>query len=833
MQESFISPQADKPSEDKIEASLKSISQNIIAAVFGLLPLVFLPAVFAPFDYTKTMFVMVGVLVAIIFYSLSILRSGTLKIGAPLALTALWAVSLTSLVSALLSGDMTDSFLGNTVEVHTALFVTLIAVIATFISTMGQSKSSIMRLYLLLTVSAGLLTLFHVLRLFFGPDFFTLGVFTRAVSSPVGGWNDLGLLFGLIILLSLVALEQLPLTKWGKAMFSTTVGLSLLMLAVVNFKAVWIVLALVSLVVLMYSLTKDRFGKESITKSDESSVSLQSIVLSASVFLVSLFFIMGGSSIGAYVSEITNISFVEVRPSMEATVDIARNVYKENAFVGIGPNRFADAWRLYKDPAINQTIFWNTDFNAGSGYIPTMFVTTGIFGAIAWIVFFLLLLKAGFRMLFTAQSGDRVWYFIGSSAFVASVYLWGMLFFYVSGPTILLLAGVFTSIVFTAYAAITDTKPLTLSVLSNRRSGIVLVALVMVVIVASASALYFMGRHYSAVYAYSSAINSIANGTNIEVIERRIAQAYETSKNDLYARQIAQYQLAKMNTLLNIAEPNPEQQQQFQQAAANGINAAQLAVNTDPTNPINHATLGSIYSILAAAGVEGAKDRATEAFAQAKSFDPTNPVYPLLEAQLASRTGDLELARAAAVQSIQLKNNYTDALFLLTQLDIAAGNVEQAIVTASAMVSLEPNNPARVYQLGVLYASSNNTEAAAAAFERAVALDTNYANARYFLALAYVDLGRTEDAVAQLEIVRDLNPDNAGVQQVIDQLERGGSLTAPSGFESPVNEPEPVTRDVETDVVTATEEPETPLVSPVNIVPDAIDEEGVPTETTE
>jgi len=831
MQNTFTPSSAGSRPEDRIEVSLRSISQNIIAVVFGLLPLFFIPVLYAPFDYTKTLFVIIGVLVAIIFFSLSILRSGRLKIAAPIAIWGLWAVAGSALISGLLSGDMNDAFIGDTFGVHTALFLTLLALLATVTSVIGQSKSSVMRLYLLLTVSAGVLTLFHVSRLLFGADFLSLGIFNSVVSSPVGGWNDLGLLFGLIILLALVALEQLPLTKWGRVMFSVTVGLSLLMLAVVNFFAVWIVLALVSLVVLMYSLTKDRFASQSMSPETTPTISLLSIVLSASVFIVSLLFIIGGSSIGAFVSNLTNISYIEVRPSVEATVDIARNVYSENAFVGIGPNRFNDAWRLYKDPSINQTIFWSTDFASGSGYIPSFFVTTGIFGAIAWIIFFLLLLRAGYRMLFGAQSGDKFWHFIGSSSFVAAAYLWGMSFVYVPGTTILLLAGIFTSIVFVAYASIVQPKGLALSVASNKRSGIILVGIVMLVIVASASALYFTGRHYSAVYSFSEAVNSIAEGTDIETIEARIAEAYNTSQNDIYARQIAQYQIAKMNALLGVAEPTAEQQQQFQAAATNGINAAQLAINSDYTEPLNHTTLGAIYSILAATGVEGAKDLAQESFNRASEFDPSNPTYPLLEAQLDSRTGDLESARTAVIEAVQLKSNYTDALFFLTQLDIAAGNVEEAIVTTSAMVSLEPNNPARVYQLGILHTSAGNLEQAISAFERAVALDTNYANARYFLALAYVEADRVDDAIAQLEVVRDLNPDNAGIQELITQLESGATISVPTGFESPVTEPAPVTGS--DNAVTSTEDPDTPLVTPVNIVPDSdTDTEAVTTDST-
>lgn len=831
MQESFNMRGAAPASEDKIEVSLRTFSQNCITVVFGLLPLFFIPVAFAPFGYTKTLLVIVGALVSVIFFSLSILRSGKISITTPWALVAFWAVAILSVVSALLSGDTLDSFMGDSMGVHTALFTVLLAGVASVSAFLGQTKATIMRMYILLTASAVVLGIFHVLRIFFGAEFLALGVFAGDTSTPLGGWNDLGLFFGLSILLSLVALEQLPLTKPGKILFSVVIGFSLVMLMVVNFFAIWLVLGLVSLVVLMYTLTKDRFSEKTMSMSGEdSSVSLQSVIISTVVFVSSLIFIIGGSVVGGLVSDAVGISYVEVRPSFEATTDIARNVYKENAFVGIGPNKFADAWRLYKDPTINQTIFWATDFSSGSGYVTTQFVTGGIFMILAWLTFFGLFLAAGFRMLFRTIHADRFWYFIGTSSFVAASYLWGMSFFYNPSAVILLLAAMFTSTTFAAYGALLPVRTRTFSIAANKRAGFVLVGIVMVVIIASSSALYYTGRHYASVYAFSSAVSGLGAESTLAEVEQKIASAYATTPNDLYARQLANYQLSKMNALLNLAEPTPEQQQEFQSSAANGVNAAQLAVDTDPTDPLNWSTLGSIYSILAAAGVEGAGDRAKEAFANARQYNPSNPSYALLEAQLASRSGDLEGARAAAIAAAQLKPNYTDALFFITQLDIAEGKVEDAIVTTRAIISLEPNNPGRYYQLGVLESSAGNNANAIAAFTKAVSLDKNYANARYFLALAQLQEGNNDAALEQLRVVLALNPGNEQVSGLISQIEGGATFEATE--ETPAEQLEESASVSKEDdgSVTTTGAPDTELIVPVNTVSEDEDEASADAE---
>lgn len=817
MQETILSNERAE-AKDPIESALQNISQNIVVFIFGLLPLLFIPVVFVAFDYTKTLAIIIGILLAVIFFSLSVLRSGKVFLSTPLALFGLWGVAGATILSAVLSGDMRDAFLGDDIGVHTSLFVVLLALIATVTSLLGLTKSTIMRLYVVLTGSAVVLGLFHILRLVFGPEFLSLGIFQNLVSTPIGGWNDLALFFGLSILLSLVALEQLPLTKWGKSLFSGVICLALVILAVVNFFAVWIVLGLVSLVVLMYTLTKDRFAEKTLTlEGKRNNVSMQSVVLSVLVFIVSLVFIIGGGAVGGYISKLTGISYIEVRPSFEATMEITRSVFGENAFVGIGPNKFVDAWRLYKDPSINQTVFWATDFKGASGYITTFFVTTGIVGIIAWLTFFGLFLFAGFRMLFKSTHTDRFWYFIGSSSFVAAAYLWGMSVIYVPGAAILLLAAIFTSVMFAAYSSLVATKPLSFSIATNKRAGFILVGVVMIVIVGASSALYYVGQSYASAHTFGSALYGAQTGADLKQVEEQIASAYATSKNDSYALQLASYQLAKMNALAGVAELTEAQQQELQLSIQNGINAGVIATNDDPTDSLYWSTLGSIYSVLASASVEGAQEKAREAFVKAKSFDPTNPVHSLLEAQLNSRIGDLAGARAQIQDAIALKPNYTDALFFLTQIDIAEGKTADAIATTKAIISLEPNNPARYYQLGVLQSASGDLDGAIVAFRQAIALDANYANARYFLAIALAQKNDSAGAIEQLEQVLVSNPGNADVTALIERIRSGEPLVVtPQTSTSQVAEPETVGAD--DDAVTTTEAPDTSLITPVNTV---------------
>jgi tetratricopeptide (TPR) repeat protein len=817
MQES--TPLKHEVSGDVIERTLRAITQNITVFLFGLLPLFFIPLSFIPIDYSKIVFVILGIGLVTIFWSLLVLRTGKLMMSAPLVLACFCLISLASVASALLSGDMRDAFLGDDFGVYTALFSVTLACVALILPLVEQTKTSLMRLYILFAVSAVCVALFHITRLLFGVDVLSLGIFASETQSMVGTWNDVALFFGLTILLSLIALEQLPLTRSGQSFFGVVVVLSLAMLAVVNFFAVWIVLGLVSLSLLMYNLTKNRFADKTLTLGlVPQKESVPSLLVSVVVFITSVVFIIGGATVGGALSRYTNISYLEVRPSFEATVDIGRAVYAHDAFVGIGPNKFADAWRLYKDRSINESIFWSTDFTGGNGFIPTAFVTTGLLGAASWVLFFLLFVVTGIRMLLKSTFADRFWYFIGSSSFASALYIWVMAFLYVPGALMLLLGALFTGIFCCAYVALVPTRTFGLSVLTNKRATFVLVGFAMLVIVGTTTGLYYLSKHASSVYTFGKSVTELAQGATLDVAETGIARAYAMYTNELYALQIGAYQLAKINTLAGLPELTQAQQQELQRSIANAVSAGRIVTDADPTDAQGWSLLGAVYSVLASAQVEGAQDRAREVLTKARELDPLNPAHVLREAQLYAAIGEQDTARTKLADAIALKRNYTEALSFLAQLDIAEGKADDAINTTAAIVSFEPNNPARYYQLGVLLSAAGRLDEAIEALTVAVGLDQSYANARYFLALAYAQKGDREAALSQLRLVLELNPGNEVVTDLIAQLERGVPIgpqaTASTGT---VSDPSAVTNGDGT--VTTSEAPQTPLVSPVNTPP--------------
>ncbi|USN87616.1 MAG: tetratricopeptide repeat protein [Candidatus Nomurabacteria bacterium] len=807
----FLPKQANLNKDDVGSNWLQTMARFIFILTIGLLPIFFIPNVYIALGFTKTYFVIVGIFAALILFGVSILRRTEVRFSLPATLVLFWLFVLISLASALLSGDRTDAIYGNILEVHTVGFFVLLGVILTITIVFGEKMSAIARLFIVSIFSTLALLASHLIRLMAGPDVLSFGLFTSSADSWLGSFNDLAIYAGMVILVTLLVVQRINLTTLAKSLASAVLFLSLLFLAIVNFSVVWLIVGLFSLFILLYLLSKDTW----LRRENESShfVPKAAFFMTGAVVVVSFVFIIGGSYLGVKINNLSNINYLEVRPSVGATVDIIGSVYSQDAFLGVGPNRFDDAWRLHRDPVINQTNFWNTDFAAGNGFVPTLFATTGVAGGMAFVIFLLSFLYIGYRLFFSPnlEKLDRNWFTVGLVTFFTAIYLWLMTIVYVPGVVIMILAIVMTGLTLSVYKVSVPNKDIVIDVVNKRRYGVVLMVLVLVVIVVSSSLLFKVTKQYLAQVNYADAVRS---AESIGQMDAMLQHSQDLFAQDLFVAERAKLRLGELYRLLAIPEPTEEDIQVFQGTLVEGINMAEQAILLDSTNPVNYALLGSFYGLLDPSETEELVKRRDGSFKQAQSLDPINPSYSVLWAQLAARQGDYNTARQQLGDAIQLKNNYTEALFLLSQIDILEKKTDNAIAVTKSIINIEPYNPTRYFQLGVLLTTAGEAEKAAEAFKQAIALDNNYANARYFLALNYLDAGRKDEALEQLRIVEITNQDNSELKAMIKSIEAGEFEGVTPGFTVPVNDGKVV--ETQGEVTTASEVPETDLVTPLN-----------------
>ncbi len=811
MEQNIFSPRLNQGTKDILSGQLQSLAQWILTLVFGLLPIFFVPGVYTALGFTKSYFVAIGLLAALVLLSLSILRSGSIRIVVPPALAFFWVFAIIALASGLLSGDVQDALYGNVLEVHTAGFMILMALVMTISLAFTGAKVAVARMFVVLGVSALILQLYHIVRLFGDVELLSFGLFNSSTASPLGSFNDLAIFSGLVMLIVLVLWQQIATTLYGRIVSTTLILTSLVILAVINFYTVWLVIGFFSLLMVLYLISRDTWLKSAAEETIP--VSRFALLLVGFVCVFSGAFIISGDYLGGVTSRITQINYLEIRPSVDSTLSITRSVLSENALFGTGPNRFEDAWRKYKNPAINQTLFWNTNFSAGSGYIPTLFITTGLAGGVAILLFLGAFLYLGYRTLFTTVIKDTGWYLVGIVSFISALYLWLMAIVYVPGVSILLLAALMTGLTFAAYVTIRQDNGIAVDVTESKQYGLLLIASVLLLIISSVLSVIGVSKQFIANVIYADTVRAFQVGANFVDTDSGLKQAQDLNIQDIFSAERAQLRLAELR-FLGTQESTALTQQRYSTLLTEGIELAKQAVLLDSSNPSNYIVLSNFYGLLDPAQFTEAKAQNELLFAKAREFDPTNPGYLVLLARYKAQVGDLAAAREHLMEAVRIKGNYTDALFLLSQLDIQEGKVEDAIAVTSAIVSLEPSNPTRYFQLGILLATTKNLIAATEAFEKAVSLDTYYANARYFLALTYLDQDRKDDALIQLKLVEQTNPENVEIKKLISQVESGSYQKPQSSFDVPVENDDVVSQDG--DVTTATTVPDTSLVTPLN-----------------
>ncbi len=826
MEQNIFSPKVQSLNADALSAFFLRSAQWILGLTIGLMPLWFIPYTNVSLGFTKATMVVVGVYGVLILSCLALLRSGKVSLYRPITLVAFWLFSIALVISAVLSGDTFDALFGASLDIHSAFFTVLMAVVMTSGLVFVKSRGAVVRTFLMLGIAFSLVYVYSLVRFFVGPDIFSFGVLTSNFVTIIGGLNDLALYAGLCLSMLLVGLFALPNNQTARIVATLFVLSSLAILAVVNFSFVWIVVGFLSLLTFLYLVAKDTWLR---TGSDSVPASRFSLALVAFICIVSGAFIVSGDYLGAKVSALTGINYLEVRPSVSATIDVAKSVYSENAFTGIGPNRFEDAWRLYKDPVINETQFWATSFVSGNSYVLTVLATTGVLGSVFFGLFIMLFLYTGYRLV--VRPNDA-WSTIGLISFAAATYLWLMCFWYTPGVTVLLLAAFFTGIMVAVSESQRATPIEVLNVAYSRQHGFILIATSLITIVTATAALIALMGIYRTESVLADGVRSYAetaDEVDFDIALQSAARALP--QQDIYTAERARLRLAELNQLSSLSAPTEEDRQRYEALLVEGVQLTEAAIAIDRTNPFNYSLLAQFYGLLDPSQFDGIRERQDDALMLAKQYDPKNPEYGLIAAQIALRTGDVERARGELETALALKNNYTDALFLFSQVEVQAGNATSAIAVTRSIIAIEPYNPGRRYQLGLLLVAIGELDEAKQAFTDAVTLDPNYANARYMLALTHLDLGERDAALLQLKAVQATNPDNESLRLLISEVEQGQFS---AGTENPTVLPEASTVTENTDQSVTSNPPDTDLVTPVNRVPaevEAGDLEAVPVDS--
>jgi len=786
-----------------MEAQLKSkvgnkfapekLSFLILAITAFLVPMFFLPTSILSFQFSKSLLVFLGISLAFIVFLLSVLKSGKFELPTGWVFGGAGLVVFTTFLSAVFSGTVKMSLIGYGFEIGTFSFILAMFLFMFLVSTLYRTKERIFYAYLLFFVSFLVIAFYHLARLLLGPGFLSFGAFNTNIANAVGRWNDLAIFFGLAVVLSLVTFETLSLSKLFRWLLYVILTVSLIFLAVVNFFTVWFVVGVFALTFFVYVFSfnsaeglRDSQTNSNILKNISPRLATKRISYhSLIVLLVSAIFLIANAQIGNFLATKLGISNLEVRPTMQSNYDIAKGTFKSHLLFGAGPNRFTNEWLIQKPVAVNQTVFWDTDFNYGYGLIPTFVVTTGLLGSISWTIFLALFVFVGFKLIF-ANGQDVFYRYLGISSFLVSLFLWIMAVLYVPSISIVTLTFFFTGLFFASAYAQGVLKTRSLSFFANPRLSFVAVLVLILVLIATLAFGYLIFQKSLSSYYFQKSVGVVNTSGDIENASKLMLRALSLSQDDLYWRALTQINLLQLNQLLAKQNQSTEAvsdsvKQEFQRLIADTLFSADSAISRDNTNYQNYLSRAGVYASIVQ--LEGAYDKAKEAYDLALKYNPKGPAIYLALAQLEFSKGDYKNARENIIKALQLKNNYTDAYFLLAQIEIQDKNVKGAIQSVQAATLVDPTNPAIFFQLGVLQYSQGSYKDAVDSLLGAINLLPNYANAKYYLGLSYDKLGKTKEALALFKDLLVSNPNNPDLVQIVKNLEAGKSAT----YVAPVN----------------------------------------------
>src|SRR3989338_8880029 len=401
------------------------IAQWCMILLVGLLPIFFIPITWITTVQAKAFLVSVLLLVATISWVIARFLEGNVKVPSSLVLAAGLLMPLVYAISVVVSGVTQLSLVGTGVEQDTLAFACILyaALVLSALIFSGSPRATVKAVRGLF-MGGFLLVVLEIVHFAF-PALSLGAVLAGQTGNAFGNWNEFAILLG-------IALRRTEAAqgKWGY-LFDAVALISALFLIIANFFDVWTAVGIAGLVAILVQHLASH------SQSGNSAPQLGTRRVWIALVVLALFSMLFGSFVTNVLPERILVANIEARPSLQGTIAIGQQSLTEPAslFFGAGPNTFAREWGLYKPASINQSAYWNTNFTSGVGTIPTSFVTTGIFGIIAWILFALALILASVRALARYGKGEQGNLY-ASSFGIAAAFLLSFYLLYVPGPAL-------------------------------------------------------------------------------------------------------------------------------------------------------------------------------------------------------------------------------------------------------------------------------------------------------------------------------------------------------------------------------------------------------------
>ncbi len=669
----------------------------------------------------------------------------------------------------------------------------------------GEKNIKVFKLLFIFLVSSGIVGIVGLLQIL--GKFILPWDFTKTSSfNTIGTLSSLGIFLAALLPLVLSLLlggfltRGLSAGKGGRSVLIWKVFLVLLALLslttifLLNFRILWIVVAIGMVMILGFWLNKRH------TLPAHASSWLAVPVLILAFCLIFLFFKPGLNF---------NLNLpIELGLSYKGGWNIVKEVVQRSPVLGSGPETFVYNYSLYKPGSINQTIFWNLRFTNAPAEMLTLLSEIGILGILTFLAIIAVFLPKAIKSLISNEKGSGQLTEVKIGLFSSWLVLMVGWFLYPQNIALMFVFWLFLALLVILNREEKDIKVIDLKSSGKIASAITFGFIILIIVVVGL--LYLEGSKLIAEAKYKKGIDLMREGELDLGINKVIRATVVNPYEDKFYRDLAQLFLVQINQNLNNQDlEQQERTNRIQTGISNTINSAVRATILNSKDVANWIVRGSTYRNLMAL-VNGAGGWAVQSYEQALTLEPTNPfIYTEIARTyinganlLRNQAQEDENARKEMVdylnqavgaynKAIELKSNYALAHFELALIFERLGQTEEAISRMENSKVFAPRDIGVAFQLGVLYYKTSQFDKAEAELVRAIVLDTNFSNARYFLGLLYDREGNKEGAMDQFEKIAELNPNNDLVKQILANLKVGKPALGSSEL-GPPEQPEEI-----------------------------------------
>lgn len=457
-----------------------------------------------------------------------------------------------------------------------------------------------------------------------------------------------------------------------------------------------------------------------------------------------------------------------LRPNLPSSLTVAKGVVLNDGPFGIGAGDYIRSWQLYRPQSVVASPYFAYDFNEGFSTVTTLLTTIGIVGLLAFLMLTLTALYSTWRSYKRIHEG-REHYVTGLLTLVLlylSVVSWVVPLSFAMLVVWMVVGGLGL-----AKAQLTEFHP-------NKKLAYLFVPVAALLIinagvtVQKARAFLLFGQ---------AQVLATTQGPTAEV-GNLLTKAESVYKYDGFYRAHVEYIIASERALVSTTTLDQTTlEQTYLTNAQAAVDAGLAAVSVNKTNYQNYVSLGRAYELAIPFQKDDGYKHAKESYEQATKLYPNNPYLYVMLARLEASAGTKEGIRAELTQALKTKNNFADALYLMSQLEASDQKIDEALNYAIEAVKNAPKDPLVYTQAGLLLYGKKDYQNAATALNTALSLDPNNATIAYFLALSLRDGGRPDLAKLLADELSKRDPSNADIKALLNSVKNAGaSATSPT-----------------------------------------------------